>query len=106
VGGAVLIQPIRPDQVAESKKASMPDAVMESFNEEIASKFSGNRSVVMQNEVIARIVARGYQRQEIFANHWLDVEDIYRAAGWNVEYDKPGYNEDYEANFTFTRGKV
>ncbi len=36
-------------------------------------------------------------------NHWLDVEDVYREAGWVVEYDKPGYCESYEATFTFKK---
>jgi len=40
---------------------------------------------------------------KIFENGWLDVEPIYREVGWNVEYDKPGYNETYEASFKFTR---
>jgi hypothetical protein len=32
----------------------------------------------------------------------LDIEPIYREAGWIVEYDKPAYCENYDANFTFT----
>lgn len=35
----------------------------------------------------------------------LDVEDVYRAAGWEVTYDKPGYNETYDATFTFRSAK-
>jgi hypothetical protein len=33
----------------------------------------------------------------------MDVEDVYQKAGWEVEFDKPGYNEDYEANFKFSK---
>ena len=40
-------------------------------------------------------------RQTIFKNSWLDIEPIYRRAGWLVKYDKPGYCENYLANFTF-----
>ena len=33
---------------------------------------------------------------------WLDVEDVYRKAGWEVIYDAPGYNESfYEPSFEF-----
>lgn len=42
-------------------------------------------------------------RQEIFDNCWLDVEDIFEEVGWKVVYDKPGYNESYPANFEFTK---
>jgi hypothetical protein len=45
----------------------------------------------------------GVSRQEVFDNQWLDIEDIYREAGWKVSYDKPAYNETYKAYFTFSR---
>ncbi len=35
---------------------------------------------------------------------WLNVEELYRAQGWTVTYDKPGYNESYPATFTFAPG--
>lgn len=40
-------------------------------------------------------------RNVVFANKWLDIEDIYREQGWRVDYDKPAYNENYQASFTF-----
>ena len=40
-------------------------------------------------------------RSTLFDNNWLDIEPIYRRAGWVVEYDKPAYCEDYPATFTF-----
>jgi hypothetical protein len=48
------------------------------------------------------MAAKGLNRNEIFKKGWLDVEEIYGKAGWKVEYDKPGYNEDYAAHFIFT----
>jgi hypothetical protein len=41
------------------------------------------------------------RQQVIFDNHWLDIEDHYRKAGWKVTYDKPSYYEDYDAFFKF-----
>lgn len=38
---------------------------------------------------------------DIFNNHWLDIEDKYALDGWKVIYDKPAYNESYEASFKF-----
>lgn len=40
---------------------------------------------------------------EVFKKGWLNVEYLFRAAGWEVQYDKPGYNETYEAYFTFSK---
>ena len=30
-----------------------------------------------------------FTKTDIFRRHWLDIEDIYRDAGWQVTYDKP-----------------
>jgi len=46
---------------------------------------------------------RGLTRQGMYDKGWMDVEDAYRKAGWDVDFDKPGYNETYEANFTFSK---
>jgi hypothetical protein len=46
---------------------------------------------------------RGLTRQGMYDKGWMDVEDVYQKAGWEVEFDKPGYNEDYEANFKFSK---
>lgn len=55
-----------------------------------------------QDEIVQKLVARGLKRSDIFENHWLDFEDAYRASGWGVEYDKPGFNETYQARFIFS----
>jgi len=98
------VRPIRPSQVAKRKKIDFPDAVFEAFNELIVKNCSaGGYAVVMQNEVVALMVHKGLERKKIYENHWLDVEDVYRSAGWRVEYDRPGYNEDYEPSFKFEK---
>lgn len=38
---------------------------------------------------------------ELYKKHQLDIEEVYRKAGWVVSYDKPAYNENYDAIFTF-----
>lgn len=100
ISGAV--QPIRPDQVTEAKLHQVPDVVLEVFNDLIAERGAG-KSVfkVYQDEIVARLEARDLKRRDIFASHWLDVEPIYRDAGWKVTYDKPGYNETGRAYFEF-----
>jgi len=98
-----MTNPIRPEEVTDGKKFQMPDAVLESFNALIARNFSGGRATVKQNDIVTLIASKGFHRQEVFDNHWLDVEDIYRQAGWEVTYEKPGYNESYEAYFMFVK---
>lgn len=99
------ISALKPDDVVLAKKVSMPDDVIQVFNDEIARKFNGRYAHVLQKDVVAALVAKGYNRAEIFHMGWLDVEDIYRAEGWKVSYDKPGWNEFYDASFEFEKSK-
>jgi len=97
----MAVAPIKPADVVEKKSVVIPDVVMDTFNDLIARNFADGEARFEQEEVVKALVAKGHTREEIFANHWLDVEDIYRKAGWNVEYDKPGAQEAYRASFTF-----
>ncbi len=103
---------IRPNDLdlVPRKAALMPEAVFEAFNDLIASGWDGYQSRVLQNEV-ADLITKKRQlegiaavREDVFSNNWLDIEPIYRAAGWEVTYDKPGYNEKYGAFFIFRKG--
>jgi hypothetical protein len=98
--------PIKPSEVANIRNANIPEFVFSAFNELIAKNFSGKQALVMQNSAISLIIALSPEpisREKIFAERWLDVENAYEQAGWKVVYDKPAYNESYEANFTFSR---
>src|ERR1700692_3611370 len=98
------VKPITPDEVVPLKESLIPDEVFEAFNELIAENFSGGSATIRQSDIVARatdkIKAKGGL---IFDYKWLDIEDIYRKAGWKVSYDKPGYNESYPAIFEFSR---
>lgn len=99
------VGPIHPDEVELAKATAIPDMVFRVFNDHIVRNFSSNRAFVVQEDVVKDLVAAGFTRQEIIDNHWLDVESSYRAMGWRVSYDKPGYNESYAAKFCFTKDK-
>lgn len=103
---------ITPGQVLGAKETQIPDEVFAAFDELIAKDYDRGYATVMQNEVLLlalkKLKAAGHRRmtrQLILDNKWLDVEGIYRKRGWAVEYDKPGYNESYEASFKFTKKK-
>lgn len=95
------IQPIRPSDLASGNPA-LPEGVIQAFNEMIAENLSGRSSTFAQNKVVARIKTHmNVGPDNPFDIHWLDVEPLFRSVGWKVEYDKPGFNETYEARFTF-----
>jgi len=97
-----VVRPITPSEVAGLQKELLPPEVLESFNRFIGENLLEGYAEVRQDDVVNDLVARGINRAEIFSRGWLNVEDIYREAGWNVEYDKPGYNESYPATFMFS----
>jgi acyl carrier protein phosphodiesterase len=104
-----MTQPIKPSEITKAKQAAIPDEVIETFNELVAEKWDGSSATVRQTDAVKAILAKRkpaidrLREQDLYDRHWLDVEDIFRAVGWKVEYDKPGYNETYEATFTFRK---
>jgi hypothetical protein len=61
-----------------------------------------------QGEVIKAVVAKAAEgglridSRYLYDNHYLDFEAAFKANGWHVEYDSPGYCEDYEAHWKFS----
>lgn len=99
-----MTEPIRPDQAAALKAKKLPEGVIEAFNDLIALHYDGTSATFEQDDVVEEIMDNlGMTREGVFQGHLLDVAPVYRAAGWGVTYDKPGYNESYTATFTFTK---
>jgi hypothetical protein len=100
------MNPITPAQAKAQKRQVIPDYVIDAFNSCILENLQSDGSAkVPQEKVIEKILSLSSEetcRQTIFDNHWLDIELCFSVAGWRVEYDKPGYNETYDATFTFT----
>ena len=97
------VEPIRPE---ECENGELPDFVIIGTNNCVNKHYHNGTSHFLQDDLIDEIleVAPDYvTRQMLFDKYWLDVEETYRKVGWKVEYDKPGYNESYKANFTFSR---
>ena len=42
-------------------------------------------------------------RDDIFRKHWLDFEELYKNAGWNVVYKTPAIGENFEPYFNFLK---
>ena len=102
-----MTRPITPKEAWNS--SNIPAHVIECFNDLIRKNLRGKEADVTQDAVIEAICwkttkdsyGHGNLRKVIINNRWLDVEDVYRSVGWEVEYDKPGYNETYPAVFRF-----
>lgn len=97
-----MTKPISPNDIAAVKRSAIPEVVFTVINNLITEKWNGASAKFTQDDAIAALVDTGMSRFEIFDKGYLDFEGAYRAEGWHVHYDKPGYNETYPANFTFS----
>jgi len=94
------MKPITPDEV----RKELPDEVVEIFNDLIKQNWNGHEAVVKQTEALTAITRRlEIEASEVFKRRLLDVEQAFREAGWKVEYDKPGWDETYDAFFRFSK---
>lgn len=102
---------ISPEQVSEQikkeglDKSRFPDYVFEAFNEAIKEAVADGSRTIYRNKIVGLIVEKSEgacTRNEVFDNHWLDVEPIYEKQGWNLQYVKlPYYVTDSDHYFHF-----
>lgn len=105
-----MAKPISPYEAAKQAKGRLQSRteVIEAFNEMIVENWDDGQSFFSQDQVIERILLKfgnTIDRDAIFKSKWLDVEDLYRKQGWDVDYSKPGWGESGSARFIFTRKK-
>lgn len=101
-----MVRPIKPDDIAIQKQLTIPPVIFETVNALIVENWRGKSATVLQKSIVERIKASDPGVAAVMFNRgWLDIEDAYRAEGWTVQYDKPGYNESYEAFFVFSKGQ-
>lgn len=99
-----------PEDAVRAKVKNIPEYVFQAFNELLAEEYNRDCIEIPQDWAVNRILMLSSDEvltsRDIFDNKWLDVEDIYEANGWSVEYDKPGFNESYKPVFRFRPKKV
>jgi hypothetical protein len=97
-----VVKPFTPNEALNSHSHQIPDAVIEVVNGLLSQRVGSGRHIyIHQKEVIDALLMRGFVREEIFAKNMLDFEGVFRASGWVVTYDKPAYNESYDAFWIF-----
>jgi hypothetical protein len=106
------MKPITPGEIVHEK--AFPSYVIRAFNELIQENYRGRESKVLQDDVIERILSYAnvgakpeepiLTRAQIFELDYLDIEDMYKEAGWKVDYRKPDYNENpFPSYFRFKK---
>jgi hypothetical protein len=93
--------PITPGEVLGLKEKLLPGFVMRTWNRLIAQNMQGKTSFITQAEMV-KALENFCSRKVIFELGYLEVDEIYKKAGWKVKYDRPGFNETYEPFWEFT----
>lgn len=97
-----MTKPFSPAEAVEAHADYIPTVVVDVVNEFLAQRASSGRRVeITQKEVVSALLAEGLTHEEIRGRNLLDFEDTFRKVGWDVVYDKPGYNETYGAHWIF-----
>lgn len=88
--------PISPSKVAKLRKQLqiIPESVFDTINELIVKRFDGYSAAFTAKELA----------ESIPNNDLSVVVDAY-ANNWDIEWDRPGYNESYQATITFRKRK-
>jgi len=109
--------PISPDEIAGAKLQTIPDFVIWAVNTLLTKRFTGHgrEIIIKQDEIIAEAEKVGRatgtlpewaNRQSFFSEGWLNFEPLFAQHGWKVKYDKPSYDESYDAHFIFISNPV
>jgi hypothetical protein len=111
---AAPVYPITPEeQIAKAKKfriENCPPEVIQAVNEMLIEDGS-SYVYIKQDTLVKRILLlmnandceERFTSRDVYDGKWLDFEEVFIAAGWDVVYDKPGYCETYAANWKFSR---
>lgn len=95
------VKPISPSKV----KTSIPDVVVEIFNDLIEEFWQNNQSKVPQSRAVSDIAfALEIPKQNVFNKGYLNIEELYRKAGWVVIYSSPDWGESGDSYFIFKKG--
>lgn len=106
------VLPLTPAGVKETFTQNIDPFIIQSVNNILVRKYNSRSITFTQDEVLEEYFKinpcenSSQKRQDLFDRHQLDFEDLFRKYGWNVKYDKPGYNELYKAFFEFTPARA
>lgn len=106
--------PISPQEAQSLSVTSIPAEIFEAINSLLIERTGpSSKEVTLKqdliltryNEICIQKNVTPLKWSEIFEKKYLDIEHLYEKAGWSVEYDKPVWNETYDAFFVFKPNK-
>lgn len=105
-----MTQAIRPDQALAAKTSNIPAYVIEAANDLLVSKISLSGEATFTVPELADLAIEKARAQgepishdKLFENKWLDIEPVFREAGWKVKFIKTPYYDSNPDSFVFSK---
>ncbi len=98
--------PITPGFIEDNLEYIIHPAVIQAVNELLKDSYRpGKRVTFTVKKVIqkAKSICPELTTKEIEENKWLDFESVFRNVGWKVKFDTPGWDENYEQFYEFSK---
>lgn len=87
-----MTEPIKPNEV----KPIIPNEVIEVFNSLIKESWDGIYARVLQWRAVKLIAQKmSITKKDVLAEGYLNIEEIYRAVGWQVNYNNEYYSFEF-----------
>ena len=96
------IKPVRPEDVFKQEEHTIHPSMIRAINL-FLTRFDGNQTTITVEELVEQFLKfePSWTRDMIWDKKQLGFEGLYKASGWDVVYEKPGYNENYTPFFVF-----
>ena len=104
-----------PAEVRKHKGNVIPAEILDATNDLLAARYTPGRKISIKLKDIVELAKEKMRaagnpeaNENFYDKNWMDIESLYEDAGWKVSFDKPGYNESYDAFFDFSekRGRL
>lgn len=96
------MKPLSPSEIHKEAIESVPDCIISGFNKAILDNWNGSSAHFTISEVHNNI--RAINDGVVPEYYWDIVKAKFKEAGWSkIDYDRPGYCETYETNYTFSK---
>lgn len=95
------MKPIRPEDIS----ITIPEIIVQAVNELIKELYRGSYFTFTLKELKRKLSNLGVTEREIINftdTKAFNFEKLYKEYSWNVKYEKPDRDEDFDSYFKFT----
>ena len=98
--------PITPKFIEDNLEYIIHPAVIQAVNELLKESYRPGKSVILTIKKViqkTKSICPELTAEKIQENKWLDFESVFRNVGWKVKFDSPGWDENYESFYEFSK---